>query len=177
MEIALREIDPSNVGHVNQVDGTFLVDAVLQIHAEDGEITYTSLRVPEYRKRYGVDEVDYTTYIGHADKIVFLAYVDEQIAGQIILRKNWNRYAYIEDIAVDVRCRQLGIGRKLIAAAIEWAKARELPGIMLETQNNNLAACRFYESCGFHLGGFDHDLYRGIDPATNEIALYWYLVF
>ena len=52
-----------------------------------------------------------------------------------------------------------------------------LPGIMLETQNNNVAACRFYESCGFHLGGFDRELYRGITPDTDETALFWYLIF
>lgn len=170
-------IDETNLQHINQVDGAFLVDSVLHLRAEDGKITYTVSNVPEYWKRYGTDAVDYTTYIRNPDKAAFLAYVDKQTAGQIILRRNWNRYCYIEDIAVDQKFRQHGIGRRLIAAAIEWAKAGNLPGIMLETQNNNVAACRFYESCGFHLGGLDNDLYRGVDPATSEMALYWYLIF
>lgn len=48
---------------------------------------------------------------------------------------------------------------------------------MLETQNNNLGACRLYERCGYVLGGMDHLRYRGIDAQTREVALFWYLVF
>ena len=48
---------------------------------------------------------------------------------------------------------------------------------MLETQDNNVPACRLYERCGFQLRGFDTHLYKGHDPATGEIALYWYLTF
>jgi ribosomal protein S18 acetylase RimI-like enzyme len=48
---------------------------------------------------------------------------------------------------------------------------------MLETQNNNLAACRLYESYGFVVGGVDHLLYRAIDPTSHEVAIFWYLIF
>ncbi len=60
--------------------------------------------------------------------------------------------------------------------AIAWARSKQLPGIMLETQNINVAACRFYESCGFKLGGMDRFLYKGISKDLDEIALYWYLL-
>jgi ribosomal protein S18 acetylase RimI-like enzyme len=48
---------------------------------------------------------------------------------------------------------------------------------MLETQNNNLGACRLYERCGYVVGGIDHLRYRGIDPNTAEVALFWYRLF
>jgi ribosomal protein S18 acetylase RimI-like enzyme len=48
---------------------------------------------------------------------------------------------------------------------------------MLETQNNNVRACYFYESCGFRIGGFDNLLYRGLDPDTDEVAIYFYFQF
>jgi len=172
--ITIQEIDKQNVAQVNQCDGRFIVDSKLCLRVENGEISYTIVNVPPYEKRYDYEDIDYTTYIGHPDKTVFLVYVDEQLAGQIILRKNWNNYAYIEDIAVDVHFRRQGLGRALIARAVEWAKAKNLPGLMLETQNNNVAGCQLYEKCGFKLGGFDHYLYRGLAPATDEIALYWY---
>jgi streptothricin acetyltransferase len=60
----------------------------------------------------------------------------------------------------------------LIEQAIAWAKVSSCPGIMLETQNINTAACRLYARCGLQLGGFDACLYRGIQPGTDEIALY-----
>jgi streptothricin acetyltransferase len=61
--------------------------------------------------------------------------------------------------------------------AVDWAKAKHLPGIMLEAQDVNVIACRFYEKFGFTLRGFDTHLYKGLNPSTNEIALYWYLMF
>jgi streptothricin acetyltransferase len=64
-----------------------------------------------------------------------------------------------------------------VAQAVAWARGRGLTGIMLETQNINVAACRLYERCGFVLGGFDACLYRGVMLGTREIALFWYLLF
>jgi streptothricin acetyltransferase len=92
-------------------------------------------------------------------------------------RSRWNRFAIIWDIAVDPPFRRRGIGRRLIEQATAWARARDLPGVMLETQHINVAACRLYESCGFILEGFDACLYRGAMPGTREIALFWYLLF
>ena len=104
-----------------------------------------------------------------------MAFLDGSLAGRIVLSEGWNRYAWVEDIAVDAGHRRAGVGRALMDRAIAWAVERGLPGIRLETQNNNVPACKFYESCGFRLGGFDRDLYRGLDEATTEIALFWYL--
>jgi GNAT superfamily N-acetyltransferase len=62
-------------------------------------------------------------------KIAYLAYMDKEIAGQIILRRNWNKYAYIEDIRVHSNFRRKKIGQKLIKAAIDWAKVGILASI------------------------------------------------
>ena len=181
LTITICQINESNLSQINAVDGSFTVDARLVLSARDGQISYTIEPVQPYIKRYPTEQFDWNTFIDNPDKALYLAYVDgqlaSQLAGQIILWKNWNHYGYIEDIAVDVNFRHQGIGRRLIEQAITWARERGLPGLMLETQNNNLAACRLYESCGFHLGGFDQELYRAIDPDTTEIALYWYLIF
>ena len=58
-----------------------------------------------------------------------------------------------------------------------WARKKNLPGMMLETQNNNLGACRLYERCGYVMGGIDQLRYRGIDPQTREVAIFWYRLF
>jgi ribosomal protein S18 acetylase RimI-like enzyme len=134
------------------------------------------LKIPSTTKRYD-EEPGYATYVDNPEKTVFLAYVDGEIAGQIVLRKNWNKFAYVEDIAVDVLFRRQGVGRELLTRAKHWAIECNLAGIMLETQNNNVNACKFYEGCGFRLGGFDKYLYKGINKDTDEVALYWYLFF
>jgi hypothetical protein len=43
--------------------------------------------------------------------------------------------------------------------AVSWANEQGLPGIRLETQSNNVGACRFYERYGFELAGYDRHLY------------------
>jgi len=176
-EITIREMDRETIQHINQCDATFTVDSKLILSAENGIIRYTVITVTPYTKQYGPEEVDYSTFISNPNKIVFFAYMGNELTGQIRVRKYWNGYAYIDDVAVDTTFRRRGIGRALIARAIEWAKERRFPGIMLETQNNNVAACKLYESCGFELRGFDTHLYKGLNPATDEIALYWYLIF
>ena len=81
----------------------------------------------------------------------------------------------MEGIGVDRKFRRMGIGRALVAHGLQWARDNNLPGMMLETQDNNVGACRFYESCGFVLKGLDTGLYGASEECRDEIALFWYL--
>ncbi len=177
MLLTLRELDAEHLSDINHCDCGFTVDAKLILNAENGAISYSIVSVPPYEKRYPLDELDAAAYIANPEKVIYLAYLDDQLAGQIRIGRWWNRYAYIEDIVVDPPFRKQRVGRALMEQAIDWAKARGFPGIMLETQNINVAGCRLYESCGLKLGGFDTCLYQASLPGTDEIALYWYLIF
>ena len=79
--------------------------------------------------------------------------------------------------SVDINNRRTGIGKALIQSTINWAKNKKCLGIMLETQNINVPAVQFYLRCGFEVAGFDKYLYKGLDPDSNEIALFLYLHF
>ena len=172
------ELNNENLKDVNVTDNAFEVKSRIIPNIEDGIFRYKLEQiVKSYTKSYGNDEFDYTTYIDNPEKIVYLAYTGNSPAGQIILRINWNKYAYIEDIRVGRDNRRTGIGTRLMEAAVNWAKKGNMPGIMLETQDINVPACKFYESCGFKLGGVDIYLYKGVTPEINEIALFWYTLF
>ena len=177
MTISIREIENDTLHHANKCDTTFTVESKLVLHAEDGIISYSVVGVESYQKQYAFEERDFPSYISNPDKTIYFAYMNGQLAGQIEVAKHWNAYAWIDDIGVDVHFRRHGVGRAMMQKAVDWAKVKRLPGIMLETQNNNVAACRFYEKFGFRLHGFDTYLYKGLNPATDEIALYWYLIF
>jgi ribosomal protein S18 acetylase RimI-like enzyme len=177
MKITLREIDKDNLHDANKCDATITVNSKLVLRAENGGIRYSVLSVEPYQKRYVFEEKDYTGYISNPDKTVYFAYADGQLAGQIGVVKHWNAFAWIDDFAVDVRFRRRGIGRAMMQQAANWAKDRRLPGVMLETQDVNVTACRFYENFGFELRGFDTYLYKNFPESRNEIALYWYLIF
>ena len=176
-ETYLHEINHHNIEDAGKCDDTFTVESRLAISTDETGIQFSIVPTTPYQKKYPRHTFDYNDYIENPDRIVYLAFVDNIIAGELRLRKNWNNYASIEDIVVDAEFRRRGIGRSLINKAIQWAKEKNLPGIMLETQNNNVAGCMLYQSCGFKLAGFDRRLYQGINPNTDEIALYWYLIF
>jgi streptothricin acetyltransferase len=176
-DITIQPLTVANQTDLNRCDNSFTVEAELRLTAEDGRVDYSVEPVTPYVKRYDPEIYDAQAYLEKADHAAWLACVDGQLAGQILIHENWNRFAIIWDIAVDPPFRRRGVGRRLIAEAVAWARGRGLPGVMLETQNINVAACRLYASCGFVLGGFDACLYRGIMPGTHEIALFWHLVF
>jgi ribosomal protein S18 acetylase RimI-like enzyme len=175
VDLVIRAADERAIGDAYGFDDSFPVDSELVSFAEGGVVRYEVAPVPRYVKRYA--RTDLSAYLDSPDKTVFLAYLDGSGVGRVVLSEGWNRYAWIEDIAVDARRRRAGVGRALMDRAVGWAMERGLPGVKLETQSNNVTACRFYESCGFRLGGFDRDLYQGLDEKTTEIAIFWYLQF
>jgi streptothricin acetyltransferase len=179
-ELKVFNIIPMSEKHlcdVNKPNQPFLVLGRLIPAFSNPKWTWTEeLFETPYEKRYPDDELDYSEYIGNPDKIIFMAYVDNKCVGQIRLRRNWNKYCYIGDIAVAREYRGMGLGRELINAAIQWAKKGGMLGLMLETQDINLAACRFYHRCGFVLGAVDTMLY-GNCPNKDEKALFWYMQF
>lgn len=180
MNICIQEVNDKNSSDINKFTSSFIVDSILKIKCENNSFSYTVEKVPSYEKIYFDDDEEFTNpkdYINSKNKIIYLAYKNGQVVGQIVLRKNWNNYAFIEDVRVDANCRGEGLGIRLVECAKEWAKARNLAGISLETQNINVRACKFYESCGFMIGGIDNSVYKGIDSENHEIAMYWYYRF
>ncbi|KFE51882.1 GNAT family N-acetyltransferase [Pseudomonas syringae] len=133
--------------------------------------------VEPYSKNYGIDSQEFCDYRDAADSTVLVAWLEDRAVGHVVLSKHWNGFAHVDELAVDISARRNGVARALLDVAQFWSRKQDLPGIMLETQNNNLAACKLYERCGFVVGGVDHMRYRGIDPQTREAAIFWYLLF
>jgi ribosomal protein S18 acetylase RimI-like enzyme len=176
MTITLRQMDSTSLHQVDRFERNSTVNSHLVLHVEDNKITYTIVPVEPYEKILSVDAEDYTTFLDNPQKVIFFAEVDGVPAGQIKMVPWWNKFAYVEELAVDTEFRGKGVGRALMNRAIAWAKEQGFPGIMLETQTNNVPACKLYEKCGFVLSGFDLHAYRNFDN-SSEIALYWYLIF
>jgi streptothricin acetyltransferase len=176
MTVLIRPLETNDIERAHKIDGSFRVDSRLVLSLADGIVDYRTVPVEPYIKRYD-EEDDLADYVGASDKAGFLALLDQTPAGILQLSENWNKYALIDNIAVDAQFREAGIGRLLVDQAIEWARSRDLAGIMLETQDNNAAACAFYKRCGFTLRGFDTGLYAAITMTRQETALFWYLTF
>lgn len=170
------KINQQNRKDINKANQPFEIIGRIRPSFADGVWAYVEeLYEHPYMKAYPDDTWDYDDYINNPDKAIFLAYSGIECVGQIVLRKDWNRYAFIEDICVAKSARGKGIGSALIQKAIEWAEDSGLKGVALETQDSNLLACRFYAKCGFVIGAVNTMLYRGFE--NEEFAVFWYLWF
>jgi len=177
MEIV--ELSFDTLKDMNKVNESFEIVGKLKPSFVNDEWTYTEeVYENTYTHSYPDEGCDYLEYIENPDKVVFMAYIDKNCVGQIILRKDWNKYAFIEDICVAKSSRGQGVGTALIQQAVKWAKDKELSGLALETQDNNLLACRFYIKCGFVIGAVNTMLYKNFSkPWSDATAIFWYLKF
>ncbi|WP_029710364.1 MULTISPECIES: GNAT family N-acetyltransferase [Rhizobium] len=133
---------------------------------------FGQVRVVEpYRKSYGFDPDDFTA---GPDRRLVIASRAGRACGYLLLSKSWNGFVSVEDLAVDRTARRSGAGRMLMDRAVGWAREQDAPGIRLETQSNNVAACRFHKRYGFELGGYDKYLYAALEQ-RRETALFLYL--
>jgi len=82
--------------------------------------------------------------------------------------------ANLWDLRVQPDARNKGIGGKLLSTVIQWSKERGCGTLMVETQNTNTQACKFYSNKGFILGTIDVNGYD--DPSVqDETKLIWYM--
>ena len=79
--------------------------------------------------------------------------------------------AVLWDLRVHPDCRREGVGGQLFAAAVNWATSRGCRLLKVETQNNNVPACRFYAKQGCILGGLNR---YGYVEFPDEVELWWY---
>jgi ribosomal protein S18 acetylase RimI-like enzyme len=176
-DLSIRVADECFEDYILNSEFTFTVSGYAHVQIGHSVAQWRIDVVEPYLKNYGIDSEEFCHYRDAADSTVLVAWLDEQPVGHMVISKHWNGFAHVDELAVDAAARRSGIARKLLDVAQFWARKHHLPGVMLETQNNNLAACKLYESYGFVVGGLDHFRYRGIDPATQESAIFWYLMF
>lgn len=180
MEITIRKINPHESPQTKAFSRKSMVTSRLLLGIEDERLVYSIVPVAPYEREVQAEDVDYG-FDDSAPTIFFAEVTVDRnpplLVGRIKMMRWWNRFAYVEDLVVNPEYRGMGIGRQLLEHSIRWARENKYPGVMLETQDDNVPACTLYQSCGFVLSGFDRNVYKAINPHTRETALYWYLMF
>ena len=175
MEITIRKIDGHESPQTKSFSRKSMVNSRLVLGIENEKLIYAIVPVEPYEREVHAEDVEYG--FAEAGSTIFFAEVDGKLTGRIRMLRWWNQFGYVEDLVVNPEFRGLGIGRKLLECGIQWSRENDYPGVMLETQDDNVPACTLYQSCGFVLSGFDRNVYKAINPHTKETALYWYLIF
>jgi GNAT superfamily N-acetyltransferase len=98
----------------------------------------------------------------------------ERIVGVLdVEEEDWRHVAWVHNLMLDTDARGQGLGRQFVERTIAWARRRNLRAVMLETQTNNVPACRFYLHLGFQLVGINTAFYTNHDLTRDEVALFW----
>jgi GNAT superfamily N-acetyltransferase len=79
------------------------------------------------------------------------------------------------DIRVNSDYQHRGIGTELFKKAVKWSRDNGFKQLCVETQNNNVRACRFYLKQGCRLGAIHRYAYVVYPPLADETQLIWYL--
>jgi ribosomal protein S18 acetylase RimI-like enzyme len=132
-------------------------------------LTERSLTVP-YIKDYDVlgDGVQRWSHLYDPARWGVLAAFVGDDAGHT--RAGGDTVAYLWDLRVAPAWRRGGIGQALFGAAESWARARGCTELRVETQNINVAACRFYRRQGCSLVHVDTAAYPEL---PGEVRLIW----
>jgi GNAT superfamily N-acetyltransferase len=190
MTLDLREevLTPRTLAEHGRISIAFTVDRVLAVAATDGglggiSLTEAPVAVP-YVKDYDADSGDgparWATSFDTARWGLLGAYRDGvRIGGAVLAFRTANLWmlagrddvAMVWDLRVAPEHRGSGTGSALFGAAGDWARERGAGWLKIETQNVNVAACRFYRKMGCTLGGFDRFAYPAL---PREVQLLWW---
>lgn len=116
-------------------------------------------------------------YLGYlAQGYSFGAYQSERLIGFALAEAQPEEHMVrVWEFHVLAEFRRMGVGRALMAQVIAKTRQNHLPVILLETQNTNVKAIRFYRSMGYSLESIDlsppHYVTAAGEP-TNQIAFY-----
>lgn len=79
------------------------------------------------------------------------------------------------DIRVQDGYKHQGIGQNLFNLGVAWAKEQGYQQMIIECQNNNVPACKFYHRQGAVLSKIDEYAYYAEEEIRNEVQFLWYL--
>ena len=101
-----------------------------------------------------------SAFLSDPDLLTWAAFAGQEVVGFVFchvlrMRKEPARELLLYEIGVRSGCRRQGVGRRLVAAMVDWMRAEGIVTAWVLAGHED--AERFYEACGFG---------RGAGPAT-----------
>lgn len=184
-----KEVDKSFFPLYDQVSMNVDVRSELRVRRIEnglGGLVFEEVPVTPYVKDLGVYEeaVKYEEMFNISSWRFFMAFDGETPVGAITVAgttEGMNMAGGRSDACVlwDIRVadgyKHRGIGQKLLDMGIAAAKSDGYKLMIIECQNNNVPACRFYQKQGALLTKIDTDAYHSEPGIENEVQLVWHL--
>jgi N-acetylglutamate synthase-like GNAT family acetyltransferase len=102
---------------------------------------------------------------------LFVAFVDGDLVGELILIEVEPKLLEIKSVAVDEACRGMGVGDGLVEAALDDARARDAERVLIGTATADLDNLGFYQRRGFRMVRVERDAFtpeRGYEDALER---------
>ncbi|TAN67285.1 GNAT family N-acetyltransferase [Paraclostridium sordellii 8483] len=113
-----------------------------------------------YKLLYSADpSIEYVNdYLDRGD--CYIAYNNDEVLGVYVLIKTRPSTLEIVNIAVKESYQDSGIGKKLVASAIDKARELKVKTLEVGTGNSSISQLAFYQKCGFRIVGVDKDFFK-----------------
>jgi len=104
--------------------------------------------------------------------VVYVGEESDQVIGVYVLKETEKIVVEIMNVAVLESFQNKGLGKQLLAHAIEEASKRGYAQIEIGTGNSSIHQLRLYQQCGFRIVGVDFDYFtRSYDEQIYENGL------
>lgn len=185
--IKIIQIQQGQLNEYSKISSTFKVSSILRINHLENGLGGIKIYEENIANPFIKDYDKYEKPIEWKDKWnlenwgLFVAKNDtnETIGGVVIaydtpeihMLEGRKDLTVLWDIRVQAEYRGKGIGTLLFNKAVEYTKEKNCKIIKIETQNNNIDACKFYSKQGCYLEGIHYGVYKEF---PDEIQLLWY---
>lgn len=190
MKIEISQESATSLEAYASIPIAFMVNSILDVEAtQDGDREFRLIErridIPYVKDYDSIDGEGPTSWPGRFDLsnwAFLLARIDGRLIGgaavafatpELDISEGRTDSAVLWDIRVSPGARGQGVGALLFRAAACWAKAQGCGELKVETQNINVAACRFYARQGCELRGVNFKAYAGF---PEEVQLLWYKI-
>jgi GNAT superfamily N-acetyltransferase len=187
-EIIIREEPLSWLADYGCISIAFVVSSIFDLTQKSldleslmkSELRLDTPYVKDYDQIPGNSPADWALDFDISNWGLLSARIDKKLVGEaaiayktnnLILLKSRTDQAVLWDIRIAQVWRGKGIGSVLLTACEKWAKSRGCIKLKIETQNINVAACKFYAKQGYQLGAVHPSAYPEL---PDEIQLIWY---
>src|SRR5882724_3789784 len=184
--ITLRPLESADISNLSQIRATYSSPTTLVLEKSGQGLTtgwqFVERPIPFNKGTLYDFDADALVAIQHRLEHPTRTYQrvaeeDGRLVGLLDMElQEWNNTVVLWNLRVDLDYRRQGIGRRLWHRGLEYAQNADVRAIMLETQNTNVAACRFYAEMGCQLVGLNEALYSN-DWQKTEAALFWAYYF
>jgi GNAT superfamily N-acetyltransferase len=188
LEVRQEALTPGALSEHGRISIAFVVDRILDVTLADGglggmALTMTPVTDPYVKDYDAIEEEGPARWAERFDLsnwgLIRACRDGTRVGGAVIAYRTADLHmlggrddvAALWDIRVAPDQRGTGVGSALFRAAENWASARGCGWLKIETQNVNVAACRFYRQMGCALGAIDRFAYPEL---PSEVQLLWW---